>query len=248
LGLNTKFGYYTQTDLQYKEGQKVIEIIKEIADVITLEDGREITASQLLNLFLFDPKSQYDHVSKLSGGERRRLQLLKVLMGNPNFLVLDEPTNDLDIMTLNILEDYLDQFSGCLMIVSHDRYFMDRLVESLFVFEGDGKINVFNGNYTDYRESVKLKDVPALNKSATQKKEREKVKEKVKLTFNEKKEMEQLEKDIASLETDKKALKTKLNNGSESHEELMEWSKDIEKITNDLEEKEMRWLELSELA
>jgi len=247
LGLNTKFGYYTQTELKYKEGQKVIDVIKEIAEVIKLEDGREITASQLLNLFLFDPKAQYDFVSKLSGGERRRLQLLKVLMGNPNFLVLDEPTNDLDIMTLNILEDYLDQFAGCLMIVSHDRYFMDRLVESIFVFEGEGKIEFFNGNYTDYRESVKIKESQPVNKPSSTKKEKEKVKQKSKLTFNEKKELTTIEAEIKKLESERTEIEEMFNKGSESHEELMKWSTKIESINNALEEKEMRWLELSEL-
>ncbi len=250
LGVNTRFGYYTQNELVYKEGQKVIDVIKEIADVIKLEDGREITASQLLNLFLFNPKSQYDFVSKLSGGERRRLQLLKVLMGNPNFLVLDEPTNDLDIMTLNILEDYLDQFSGCLMIVSHDRYFMDRLVESLFVFEGEGEINFFNGNYTDYRETVKLREAQSSAKDNQVKGKESKVKEnkQEKLSFNEKREMETLEKEVKALEKEKSELVEQLNNGSESHEELAKWSKRLKSIGGSIEEKEFRWLELSEKA
>jgi len=251
-GINTRFGYYTQAELEAKPGQKVIEVIKEIAEFIKLDDGREITASQLLNLFLFDKKAQYNFVERLSGGERRRLQLLKVLMGNPNFLVLDEPTNDLDIMTLNILEDYLEKFDGCLMIVSHDRYFMDRLADHLFIFEGEGIIRDFNGNYTDYRQEVKelgqAKEAKAGGKDSAGKKEKQKDSDKVKLSFKEKRELETLESEIAELESKKAELIEKLNKGVPDHEELMALSKEIEKFTNELEEKELRWLELSERA
>ncbi len=248
LGQNTKIGYYTQGELEYKQDQKVIDIVKEVAEVITLEDGNTITASQLLNLFLFDPKAQYNFVYKLSGGEKRRLQLLKVLMFNPNFLILDEPTNDLDITTLNILEDYLEKFGGCLMIVSHDRYFMDRLVEQLFVFKGEGEIKIFNGNYTDYREQAKEITDPVVEKPASDKTEKVKTEKKQKLTFNEQREFDTLEGEIEKLEGEKSKLIEQLNSGSGDHTELSEWSQQIEKVTTSIEEKEMRWLELSERA
>ena len=250
-GVNTRFGYYKQSELVAKPGQKVIDIVKEIAEVIQLDDGRTITASQLLNLFLFDKKAQYNFIERLSGGEKRRLQLLQVLMGNPNFLILDEPTNDLDIMTLNILEDYLEQFDGCLIIVSHDRYFMDRLTDHLFVFEGEGVIRDFNGNYTDYRESLKEQPtmpVEAAVKTESKGKEKTKSSQKEKLSFKEKRELEQLEGEIPELEEKKSSLVDQLNAGISDHEELMRISREIEQITEDLEEKEMRWLELSEKA
>ncbi len=246
-GQNTRFGYYSQAELVHTQEQKVIDVVKEVAEVITLDDGSTVTAAQLLNLFLFDPKSQYNFVYKLSGGEKRRLQLLKVLMHNPNFLILDEPTNDLDIMTLNILEDYLDKFGGCLLIVSHDRYFMDRLVDQLFVFRGDGVIDIFNGNYTDFREEEKQK-VPEITtpKPEKEKAEKQKSPKADKLTFNEKREFESLETEIEKLENQKAVLIEKLNSGTGDHEELTSWSKEIEDITATIEEKEMRWLELSE--
>ncbi|MEL7147179.1 MAG: ATP-binding cassette domain-containing protein, partial [Bacteroidota bacterium] len=248
-GVNTRFGYYTQSELKAKPGQKVIDLVKEVAEVIKLDDGRTITASQMLNLFLFDKKAQYNFIERLSGGEKRRLQLLQVLMGNPNFLILDEPTNDLDIMTLNILEDYLEQFDGCLMIVSHDRYFMDRLTDHLFVFEGEGVIRDFNGNYTDYRESLKQKPVQTQQGSRSEvskAKEKTKSVHKEKLSFKEKREMEQLESELPELEEKKAELVAQLNAGIADHEELMKISKEIEQLTEELEEKEMRWLELSE--
>ncbi|MCR9253777.1 MAG: ABC-F family ATP-binding cassette domain-containing protein [bacterium] len=249
LGQNTRFGYYSQSELEHTNDQKVIDVIKEIAEVITLDDGSTISAAQLLNLFLFDPKAQYNYVYKLSGGEKRRLQLLKVLMYNPNFLILDEPTNDLDIMTLNILEDYLEKFGGCLIIVSHDRYFMDRLVDQLFVFRGEGEINIFNGNYTDFREEEKnVVPVSAPTKTEKDKTEKQKSPKEAKLTFNEKREFETLEKEIEKLENQKAEFIEKLNAGTGNHEELTEWSQEIEKLTESIEEKEMRWLELSERA
>ncbi len=249
LGQNTRFGYYSQSELEHTNDQKVIDVIKEIAEVITLDDGSTITAAQLLNLFLFDPKAQYNFVYKLSGGEKRRLQLLKVLMYNPNFLILDEPTNDLDIMTLNILEDYLEKFGGCLIIVSHDRYFMDRLVDQLFVFRGEGEINIFNGNYTDFREEEKnVIPVSTPTKTEKEKTEKQKSPKEAKLTFNEKREFETLEKEIEKLEFQKAEFIAKLNAGTGNHEELTEWSQEIEKLTESIEEKEMRWLELSERA
>lgn len=250
-GVNTRFGYYTQTELEAKPGQKVIEVIKEIAEYIKLDDGREISASQLLTLFLFDGKAQYNYVERLSGGERRRLQLLKVLMGNPNFLILDEPTNDLDIMTLNILEDYLEKFDGCLIIVSHDRYFMDRLADHLFVFEGDGVIRDFNGNYTDYRQEAKKASQQKESKSAVaeekvKNQQQPKEQSKAKLTFKEKRELEAIEVEMPELEKKKAELIEQLNRGIADHEALMNISKEIEVITEKLEEIELRWLELSE--
>ena len=249
-GINTRFGYYTQSELEAKPGQKVIEVIKEIAEFIKLDDGREISASQLLTLFLFDGKAQYNYVERLSGGERRRLQLLKVLMGNPNFLILDEPTNDLDIMTLNILEDYLENFDGCLMIVSHDRYFMDRLADHLFVFEGDGVIRDFNGNYTDYRQEFKNVSQPKENKPIDPEErvinQQPKDQNKAKLSFKEKRELEAIEAEMPELEKKKAELIDQLNHRTADHEKLMEISKEIETISEKLEEIEFRWLELSE--
>jgi ATP-binding cassette subfamily F protein uup len=248
-GQTTKFGYYTQEEAIFNPAQKVIDVIKEVAEVIKLADGSEITASQLLNQFLFPPKMQFNKVGKLSGGERKRLQLLRVLMLNPNFLILDEPTNDLDLMTLNVLEDYLDSFEGCLMIVSHDRYFMDRLTDHLFVFEGNGKIRDFPGNYTDFRAQGKL---PVLGQHKSYEKEIKKVvpapvikEEKKKLSFNEKREFDGLENAIAKLEAEKEQLVFKMS-GETEYEHLQKLSTQIEQIKNTIEEKEMRWIELSE--
>ena len=244
LGVNTTFGYYKQDGLVVDEGKKVIDIVKDVAEVIELEDGSVVTAAQLLNLFLFPPKSQYDFVSKLSGGEKRRLQLLRVLMANPNFLILDEPTNDLDIVTLNILEDYLVKFSGCLMIVSHDRYFMDKLVDHLFVLDDSTTISDFNGNYTDYRLSQSAK--PAETKQKKGEKTQKVKSAQSKLNFNEQKEYKSLEKQLVNLEIKKKELTKLLNSGEEDHQKLADWSVDIDKISEQIDEKEMRWLELSD--
>ncbi len=252
-GETTKFGYYRQEEFPFSDDQRVIEVVKEVAEVITLGTGETITASQFLQQFLFDPKKQYDFVGKLSGGERRRLQLMRVLLQSPNFLILDEPTNDLDIPTLNVLEEFLDGFGGCLVLVSHDRYFMDRLVEHLFVFEGEGRIRDFPGNYTDYRESLQssvfsfqssesatkaTQPLPTSNpQSATTRR---------KLSFKEQKEFETLEKDMARLEEQKASLTERLNSGADNYQQISLWSKEIEEINHVLEEKELRWLELSE--
>ncbi|MEP2026710.1 MAG: ABC-F family ATP-binding cassette domain-containing protein [Reichenbachiella sp.] len=248
-GLNTSFGYYTQDTIQEDGGKTVIEAIQDIAEVITLEDGSTVTASQLLNQFLFPPKSQYSHISKLSGGEKRRLQLLKVLMANPNFLILDEPTNDLDIVTLNILEDYLQNFGGCLLIVSHDRYFMDKLVDHLFVLDESTAISDFHGNYTDYRleppkPKPSLKPTPTSAKVET----KEKTEDKRKLTYKEKQEFESIEKEMPKLEARKEELANLLNSGETDHVQLTEWSTEVEQIVEQLDELELRWLELSELG
>lgn len=250
-GQTTNIGYYTQEEAIFDPTKKVIETIQEIAEVITLDNGSVVTASQLLNQFLFPPKMQHNRVGKLSGGERRRLQLLRVLIKNPNFLILDEPTNDLDIMTLNVLEDYLESFDGSLLVVSHDRYFMDRLVDHLFIFRGDGVIQDFPGNYTDFRalESEKKSNTAQKKpKQAPTPSSPEPTKEKKKLSFKEKQEFERLEKDIAALEDKKTKLTESLSAPGQSHEELANTARAIEEITEQLEEKELRWLELSELA
>ena len=247
VGQTTRIGYYRQEDFNFKPDQRVIDHIKDIAEVITLSNGSVITASQLLGQFLFPPEVQYQPIGKLSGGERKRLQLLRVLMANPNFLILDEPTNDLDLMTLNVLEDYLESFDGSLMIVSHDRYFMDRLTDHLFVFEGDGKITDFPGNYTDLRLSrsgqktekeahVILKDEKQVKQKASQK---------VKLSYKEQRELEHLETEIPALEEKKSQLANRMSTETE-YEKLQSIAEELKIIEHDLEEKEMRWLELSE--
>ncbi len=246
-GQTIKLGYYKQDGIEFKPSEKVIDVVKNIAEVIHHEDGRKVTASQLLTRFLFPPDTQYNLVEKLSGGEKRRLYLCTILMQNPNFLILDEPTNDLDIMTLNVLEDYLAGFGGCVLVVSHDRYFMDKIVDHLFVFDGQGKIKDFPGNYTIYRNQIleeeSQKKVAAVKPKPVQEKPK---KVSTKLSYNEKREFEQLEVDIANLETEKKELETALNSGELSNEELMEKSKRFSVLSKELEEKEMRWLELSE--
>ncbi|MFD2247014.1 ATP-binding cassette domain-containing protein [Pontibacter ruber] len=254
-GQTTVFGYYTQEELTYKEDQRVIDIVKEIAEVVEMANGEVITASQFLQHFQFAPPQQYTMVSKLSGGEKRRLQLLRVLIKNPNFLILDEPTNDLDIITLNILEDFLMNFGGCLLIVSHDRYFMDRLVDHLFVFEGNGKIRNFPGNYTDYREwqqeqerSQVQEEKKVVAPVAEKKQEQPAVANKRKATYNEKKEYEQLEKDIAAMEVRKEEITGLMNAGTTTdHTQLTAWATELERINEQLEEKEFRWLELAEI-
>ncbi|MDH5475507.1 MAG: ABC-F family ATP-binding cassette domain-containing protein [Cyclobacteriaceae bacterium] len=247
-GKNTEFGYYTQQELQFKNGQKVIDIVKEIAEIITMSDGSTISASQFLQHFQFAPKVQHDFVEKLSGGEKRRLQLLRVLIKNPNFLILDEPTNDLDLITLGILEEFLSNFPGCLLIVSHDRYFMDRLVDHVFVFEKGETIKEYPFNYSQYRSFALDQEKGSSNKSDKSKNEKTKQEQKTKLTYNEKKEYEGLESEIEQLESSKKNLFDKLNSGKGSLEELQQWGIEIEALITKIEEKEMRWLELSEKA
>jgi len=246
-GETVVFGYYTQDTMTFNPGDKVIDVVKNVAEIIELADGNKVTASGLLTQFNFDPKKQYDFVEKLSGGEKRRLQLLKVLMGNPNFLILDEPTNDLDLITLNTLEDYLLRFGGCLLIVSHDRYFIDRLVDHLFVFDGLGSIKNIPGNFTDYRQSVK-----EIKKNPTEKEKKPEFSkpksEKNKLTYNEKREFETLESEIAKLEAKKEALMAKLAQPNEDYSQLTEWGKQLKDIKTELAQKEDRWLELAELA
>jgi ATP-binding cassette subfamily F protein uup len=247
-GITTKFGYYTQDETIFDPNKKVLDIVKEVAEFIKLEDGSEVSSSQLLNQFLFPPKMQHNFVGKLSGGEKRRLQLLRVLMANPNFLILDEPTNDLDIVTLNVLEDYLQNFGGCLLIVSHDRYFMDRLVDHLFVFKGNGIIKDFPGNYSDYRNEV---GVPAseIAKQVIEKPATKKVSSSIekKLSYNEQRELKALDSEIPKLESKKSELQNALNNETD-YETLQSISQQIKQVEDELNEKEMRWLELSEIA
>lgn len=246
-GVSTAFGYYEQAEPNFKPGMKVIEVVQEVADVISF-GKEELSASRLLTQFNFAPKAQHDYVDNLSGGEKRRLQLLRVLIAKPNFLILDEPTNDLDLITLRTLEEFLYSFQGCLIIVSHDRYFMDRLVEHLFIFERGKQIQDFPGNYSIYRDSIankeqQKKEIPKSNDKA------EKVKDQSrKLTYNEKREFENLESEIEKLNKKIVELGELMNSGETNHEKLSNWAQEIEKFKEELDEKELRWLELSELA
>lgn len=256
IGETVRFGYFSQEGLKFKEDQKVIDVITEIADYIDLGGGRHMTASQFLQFFLFTPEEQHNYVYKLSGGEKRKLYLCTVLMRNPNFLVLDEPTNDLDIQTLQVLEEYLQDFAGCVIVVSHDRYFMDKVVDHLLVFKGEGEIQDFPGNYTQYREWCRLqpktegegaekkatKPTAKEQPSATQKKEGKR-----KMTYKEKREYEQLTKELEQLENEQKTLEEALCSGQLSVEELTDKSKRLPEIKDEIDEKEMRWLELAEI-
>ncbi|HLO72116.1 MAG TPA: ABC-F family ATP-binding cassette domain-containing protein [Flavipsychrobacter sp.] len=252
IGDTVIFGNFSQQGLEIKEDMRVIEYVKNIAENFPLADGSTLSAAQFLQLFLFPPEQQYTYLSKLSGGEKKRLQLLTILFRNPNFLILDEPTNDLDLPTLSVLETFLSEYQGCLLIVSHDRYFMDRLVDHLFVFEGNGVIRDFPGNYTLYRiaqkEEEQQKKQQELAASQIAAAAENKPKDKKKLSFNEKREFEQLEKDIPALEKEKAEITEKMSAGNIAYEELDKLSKRITEVTQLLEEKEMRWLELSELA
>jgi ATP-binding cassette subfamily F protein uup len=251
LGENTVFGYYTQDGMNLKEDKRVIDVIQDIAEYIPLEKGQKLTAPQLLERFLFSRKQQQVYVSQLSGGEKRRLYLLSILMTNPNFLILDEPTNDLDILTLNVLEDFLLDFPGCVLIVTHDRYFMDKIVEHLFVFEGDGKIRDFNGDYTDYREIQKEHEREQRRQGRSeQQKDKAEQKDTTKpgLTFDQRKEMNKLEKDIQKLEEKKAQISEQFNLPDLTPEKIKTLSKELSQLTEQVEEKEMRWMELAELA
>ncbi|MDN3641369.1 ABC-F family ATP-binding cassette domain-containing protein [Lutimonas halocynthiae] len=244
IGETIKFGYYSQSGIKIKEGQKVIEVIKEYGEYIPLGKGKAISAGQLLERFLFDRKKQYDFVEKLSGGELKRLFLCTVLIQNPNFLILDEPTNDLDIITLQVLENFLLDFPGNLLVISHDRYFMDRIVDHLFIFEGEGVINGFPGNYTDYRIYEDSK--PSEGNQKVKKEDTRKTAVNTgQLSHSEKREMGKLEKDIANLERKKTAIETKFSNNEVSPEEIEETSLNLQSLIGDLETKEERWLELS---
>lgn len=255
IGETVRFGYFSQEGLQFNEQQKVIDVVRDIAEYIDLGSGRHLTASQFLQHFLFTPEQQHNYVYKLSGGERRKLYLCTVLMRNPNFLVLDEPTNDLDIQTLQILEEYLQDFAGCVIVVSHDRYFMDKVVDHLLVFKGDGAIKDFPGNYTQYRQWSALQskeEEKTEKKKNTQKTsattEREPNSRPRRLSFKEQREMQQLEKDIEALEAEQRTLEEELCSGKLSVEELTEKSIRLPKLKEELDEKSFRWLELSEIG
>ncbi len=245
LGETVKFGYYTQAGITPKPDQKVIDVVREFGDFIPLKKGRQISAQQLLERFLFDRKKQYDFVEKLSGGERKRLYLCTVLIQNPNFLILDEPTNDLDIVTLNVLEDFLLDFPGCLIVVSHDRYFMDKIVDHLLVFKGEGIVEDFPGNYSDYRS---YEDSKAPESSSDDKKEKKTWKKdsNSNLSYNEQKEYKNLESKIKSLEFDKKELEQQFLNPDLTQDQITALSNKMQDIIDDIEEKELRWLELAE--
>ncbi len=249
IGETVRFGYYSQEGLKFDEQKKVIDVVQDIAEVVELGNGKQLTVSQFLQHFLFTPETQHSYVYKLSGGEKRRLYLCTVLMRNPNFLVLDEPTNDLDIVTLQVLEEYLRAFKGCVIVVSHDRYFMDKVVDHLLVFNGQGDIRDFPGNYTDYRDWKELKSQKEKEerKPAEEKTVRVRLTEKRKLSFKEKKELEQLEADIEALEQEKKQIEEALCSGTLKVDELTEKSKRLPVLNDELEEKTLRWMELSEI-
>ena len=253
IGETVKFGYFSQEGLKFNENEKVIDVIKAIAEYVDLGGGKHLTASQLLQFFMFTPEQQHNFVYKLSGGEKRKLYLCTVLMRNPNFLVLDEPTNDLDIQTLQVLEEYLQDFPGCVIIVSHDRYFMDKIIDHLLVFEGQGKIKDFPGNYTQYREWLSLN--PQSNNGSTNKDTKPTNTNKVngnvgrkKMTYKEKMEFEQLEKDIELLEAEQTAIETALCTGELSVEDITQKSKRLSELKSELDEKSFRWLELCEIG
>lgn len=252
IGDTVRFGYFSQEGLQFREDQKVIDIVKDIADYIDLGGGRHMTASQFLNYFLFPPEMQHNYVAKLSGGERRKLYLCTVLMRNPNFLVLDEPTNDLDIQTLQVLEEYLQDFPGCVIVISHDRYFTDKVVDHLLVFHGEGDIQDFPGNYTQYRDYQKLKSKEEDRRQEEKKPKRERAdyrnETRRKMTYKEKMEFERLEKEMGELEQEREQLEAALCSGTLSIDELTEKSKRLPEVKELIDEKEMRWLELSEIG
>ena len=249
IGETVRFGYFSQEGLQFDEQKKVIDIVTDIAEYVDLGGGRHLSASQFLQHFMFSPEEQYNYVYKLSGGEKRKLYLCTVLMRNPNFLVLDEPTNDLDIKTLQVLEEYLQDFPGCVIIVSHDRYFMDKVVDHLLVFKGDGEVQDFPGNYTQYRQWSQLASQTEAKATPTEKKEKPTYRNdtKRKLTYKEKIEFEQLENDIAALEAEQAEIEQSLSSGDLSVEEITVKSKRLPVLKDELDEKSMRWLELSEI-
>jgi len=251
VGDTIVFGYYSQAGMKLKDDKRVIEVVKEIADFIPQADGSKIPASAFLSLFQFPPEIQHTFVSKLSGGEKRRLYLLTVLIRNPNFLILDEPTNDLDLLTLNVLEEFLTNFKGCLLIVSHDRYFMDKLVDHLFIFEGNGKVKDYNGSYASWR--IEKEEADKINARRITESAKSKAPvttdtvQKKKVSFKEKFEYEQLEKEIGLLEKEKESLIEWMNAGNGTHEELLTWSRRLTEVSKLIDDKSGRWLELGEL-
>jgi len=246
-GETTVMGYFHQSGMSFKEDERVIDVVKNVAEFITMADGKTISASALLTLFLFPPKKQHGFIANLSGGEKKRLQLLQILMKNPNFLILDEPTNDLDIDTLNVLEEFLTNFTGVLMLVSHDRYLLDKLTEQLFIMEGDGNVKVFNGNYSSYRYELETTKQQAKAAAVVEKAQVKNQPKKSKLSFKELKEMETLEKEIAETENKIKSLSEEMDSGAAEHQKLSELAQQIQALNNQLDEKSMRWIELTEL-
>ena len=247
VGETTVFGYYRQGGLEFKEEERVIDVVKNIAEYITMADGKTLTASQVLTHFLFPPAKQYGMVNKLSGGEKKRLQLMRVLMKNPNYLILDEPTNDLDIDTLNVLEDFLLNFPGILMLVSHDRYLIDRLTEQLFIFEGDGNVHIYSGNYTDYRLEQEEPKKPAKSVLKTEMYNSEPTTQKRKLSFKEEKELQSIESETEELEKQVEVLTSELNSGITDHTQLSEIAIKIKALKENIDNMTMRWLELTDL-
>lgn len=252
-GVTTKFGYFRQESIELNPNNRLIEEVKSIAEFITLADGSQVSASKFLDIFLFPPEKQYNYVNKLSGGEKKRLQLLKLLVTTPNFLILDEPTNDFDIDTLNVLEDFLEKFGGCLILVSHDRYFMDHLVDQLFVFEGDGEIEQFNGNYSDYRDREEareeMKSAPKAAAAPAPPAEKPKAtSEKKKATYKEKQEYDKLQGEIDTLEARRVEVSNLLNGGTTDHAQLQKWGEEINQLNAAIDQKTARWIELSELV
>ena len=247
VGETTVFGYYRQGGLEFKEEERVIDVVKNIAEYITMADGKTLTASQVLTHFLFPPAKQYGMVNKLSGGEKKRLQLMRVLMKNPNYLILDEPTNDLDIDTLNVLEDFLLNFPGILMLVSHDRYLIDRLTEQLFIFEGDGNVHIYSGNYTDYRLEQEEPKKPVKSVLKTEMHNSEPTTQKRKLSFKEEKELQSIESETEELEKQVEVLTSELNSGITDHTQLSEIAIKIKALKENIDNMTMRWLELTDL-
>ncbi|HTI59960.1 ABC-F family ATP-binding cassette domain-containing protein [Mucilaginibacter sp.] len=247
-GETTVMGYFHQSGIVFKEDDRVIDVVKNVAEFITMADGKTISASALLTLFLFPPKKQYGFIANLSGGEKKRLQLLQILMKNPNFLILDEPTNDLDIDTLNVLEEFLINYTGVLMLVSHDRYLLDKLTDQLFIMEGNGSVRIFNGNYSSYRyEQEQEKQQAKSNQAAAKQEPRPAQPKKSKLAFKEQLELQTLDKEIAQIENEIKKLTEQLNSGLADHNQLSDLARQIEELTNSLDEKSRRWMELTEL-
>ncbi|MFM7683630.1 MAG: ATP-binding cassette domain-containing protein, partial [Bacteroidota bacterium] len=252
IGETVVFGYYSQDLIKVPDDFKVIDVVKEVAEYIPLEKGRQLSAAQLLERFLFPRDMHYNFVHKLSGGEKRRLKLLRVLMSNPNFLILDEPTNDLDIFAMAVLEEYLRNFQGCLIVVSHDRYFMDKMVDHLFVFEGEGKVRDIVGNYTEFRKNQTSPKRENKNLAVEVKEAKVEIEakepEKRKLSFKEKQEYEQIEKDLEKLESEKEAITSELSTATKSNQEIYDLGIKLGKIVEEIEHKTERWMELAEFA
>jgi ATP-binding cassette subfamily F protein uup len=247
-GETTVIGYFHQLGINFNGGDRVLDVAKSVADYITMADGKTITASALLTLFLFPPKKQYGLIANLSGGEKKRLQLLQILMKNPNFLILDEPTNDLDIDTLNVLEEFLTNYTGVLMLVSHDRYLLDKLTEQLFIMEGDGGVRIFNGNYSSWRYEQEQEKQQAKSTQPASKQENKSIQpKKNKLSFKEQKELESLNNEIAGIENQIKMLTKQMNSGTTDHGQLASLARQIQTLNYELDEKSLRWMELTEL-